>query len=411
MRMVRILCAVAVICLAFEREAAFAQATRAEEAQKAREAKLAEKQPYKRGKIEAALFKIEDSLLIERWLNPPRGFHVRMGASQEGSGLGVGPGYRYFADSFDFRTSAAASLKGYFLAEGAVRFPGTRQDSFFTVRDGPFVELYIRRRDFPQEDFFGLGPDSSVDDRSNYAIRDTFGRVTGGYRIGRKINFGVNVGYLDPSTGAGTDTRMPSSTDLYPTGTVPGLNEPLPSFLVIEPYVEIKTIDRPYNEMSGGWYKFTFSRHNDRDLDRFSFGRWDLDLRQYFSFFEQSRTIALRANVASAEADDGQQIPFYLQPTLGGAASLRGFRSFRFRDESALLLQAEYRWRINELIAGALFYDTGAVARRLSDIGTLERSYGIGMRVGGRNGVSFRADLAFGGSDGTRLMLRFDDVF
>ena len=99
------------------------------------------------------------------------------------------------------------------------------------------------------------------------------------------------------------------------------------------------------------------------------------------------------------------------RPTLGGAASLRGFRSFRFRDESALLLQAEYRWRINELIAGALFYDTGAVARRVSDIGTLERSYGIGMRVGGRTGVSFRADLAFGGSDGTRLMLRFDDVF
>ena len=120
---------------------------------------------------------------------------------------------------------------------------------------------------------------------------------------------------------------------------------------------------------------------------------------------------ALRAFAASASADDGNEVPFFLQPTLGGAQTLRGFRSFRFRDESALLLQAEYRWRINELIAGALFYDTGAVARRLGDIGTLERDYGIGMRVGGRNGVSFRADLAFGGSDGTRLLLRFDDVF
>jgi len=411
MRVVRVLCAMAVMCLALHQGPAFAQATRAEEAEAKRTEKQATKQPYKRGLIEAALFKIEDSLLIERWLAPPRGFHVRFGASQEGSGLGIGPGYRYFTDSFDFRTSAAASIKGYFVAEGAVRFPGTRQDSFFTVRDGPFVEIYARRRDFPQEDFFGLGPDSRKEDRSNYALRDTFGRVTGGYRLGRKVGFGASVGYLDPSTGAGTDTRMPSSTDLYPPGTVPGLNEPLPSFLVIEPYVEVKTIDRPYNEMSGGWYRFNFSRYNDRDFDRFSFDRWDLDLRQYFSFFEQSRTIALRAYVTSAKADEGQQVPFYLQPTLGGAATLRGFRSFRFRDESALLLQGEYRWRINELIAGALFYDTGAVARRLSDLGTLERSYGIGMRVGGRNGVSFRADLAFGGSDGTRLMLRFDDVF
>ena len=411
MRVVRFLCAAAIIWLASGARPVLAQATRAEEAKAAREAKQASKTPYKRSTVEAALFKIEDELLLERWLYPPRGFHLRLGANQEGSGLGIGPGYRYYTDSFDFRASAAASLKKYFLAEGALRFPGTRQDSFFTVRDGPFVELYVRRRDFPQEDFFGLGPDSSVGERSNYAVRDTFGRVMGGYRIGRKINFGASIGYLDPSVGSGTDSRMPSSTDVYAPGEIPGLNEPLPSFLVLEPYVEIKTIDRPYNEMSGGWYKFTFSRHNDRDFDRFSFGRWDLDLRQYFAFFEQSRTIALRANVASAKADDGQQIPFYMQPTLGGAASLRGFRSFRFRDESALLLQAEYRWRINELIAGALFYDTGAVARRLSDLGTLERSYGIGMRVGGRNGVSFRTDLAFGGSDGTRLMVRFDDVF
>ena len=95
---------------------------------------------------------------------------------------------------------------------------------------------------------------------------------------------------------------------------------------------------------------------------------------------------------------------------LGGAYSLRGFRTFRFRDQSALLLQAEYRWRVNELVTGALFYDTGAVAPRLGDIGRLERDYGFGLRVGGRAAVAFRADIAFGG-EGTRLLLRFDDVF
>src|SRR5262245_61927962 len=111
MRVVRFLCAVAIIWLAWSDTSLFAQATRAEEAKAAREAKQAAKAPYKRSKIEAALFKIEDELLIERWLYPPRGFHVRLGASQEGSGLGIGPGYRYYTDSFDFRASAAASLK------------------------------------------------------------------------------------------------------------------------------------------------------------------------------------------------------------------------------------------------------------------------------------------------------------
>jgi hypothetical protein len=411
MRVVRVLGALAVICLALNQDPVLAQTTRAEEAQSKRQAKEAAKKPYKRKAIEAALFKIEDSLLIERWLMPPRGFHLRLGGVQEGSGLGAGPGYRYIGDSFEVRASAAGSLKKYFIAEGAVRFPGTRQDSLFSIRDGAFVEIYARRRDFPQEDFFGLGPDSLKENRSDYTVRDTFARVTPGYRVGRKLGVGVNVGYLDPTTGPGKDTRMPSSTDVFAPGTTPGLDEPLPTFTVVEPYVEITTIDRQYNEMTGGKYRFSFSRYNDRDLDRFSFRRWDVDLRQYIGFFESSRTLALRAFASSAEADDANEVPFYLQPTLGGAYTLRGFRAFRFRDESALLLQAEYRWRINELIAGALFYDTGAVARRLGDLGKLERDYGIGMRVGGRNGVNFRADLAFGGSDGMRLLLRFDDVF
>jgi hypothetical protein len=411
MRVVRTVSALALVCLAAMSEPAWAQATRAEEAQKQREAKLAAKKPYKRRAIEAALFKIEDSLLIERWLNPPRGFHLRLGGVGEGSGLGAGPGYRFIGDDFDVRASAAGSLKGYFLAEGALRFPGTRQDSLFTVRDGAFVEIYARRRDFPQEDFFGLGPDSSKDNRSDYAIRDTYGRVTGGYRFGRKLTAGVNVGYLDPAVGPGTDTLFPNSEEIFAAGTIPGLAEPLPAFTVVEPYIELTTIDRQYNEMSGGRYRFTFSRYEDRDFDRFSFGRWEADLRQYVGFFEGSRTLALRAYATSADPDAGNEVPFFLQPMLGGAQTLRGFRTFRFRDLSALLLQAEYRWRINELIAGALFYDTGAVAPKLGDLGTLERDYGIGMRVGGRNGVSFRADLAFGGSDGTRLLLRFDDVF
>ena len=81
-------------------------------------------------------------------------------------------------------------------------------------------------------------------------------------------------------------------------------------------------------------------------------------------------------------------VPFYLQPTLGGAYSLRGFRTFRFRDRSALLLQAEYRWRINEFVEGALFYDTGAVGPELGDIGKLERDYGFGLRAGSRAGPS-----------------------
>ncbi|MBA2301560.1 MAG: hypothetical protein H0W08_02885, partial [Acidobacteria bacterium] len=62
-------------------------------------------------------------------------------------------------------------------------------------------------------------------------------------------------------------------------------------------------------------------------------------------------------------------------------------------------------------VSGALFYDTGAVAARLGGVGRLERDYGFGLRAGSRTAIAFRADVAFGGREGTRFLLRFDDAF
>ena len=97
---------------------------------------------------------------------------------------------------FDLRTSAAVSEKGYFIAEGSLRFPGTQSEDPYTWASGPFVEVYARRRDSPQEDFYGLGPASLENDRSNFALQDTFVRVTPAVRRGY-LTAGVNLGYLD----------------------------------------------------------------------------------------------------------------------------------------------------------------------------------------------------------------------
>ena len=154
------------------------QTTRAEEERAKREAKAIKLVPERRGKIEAVLYRIDEVLILQRIFSPPRGFHARAGASARAAGLAAGAAYRSTSVPFDFRTSAAASLKGYLIAEGSLRFPGTQSESLYTWANGPFVEVYARRRDSPQEDFFGLGPDSLEDDRSDFALRDTFVRVS-----------------------------------------------------------------------------------------------------------------------------------------------------------------------------------------------------------------------------------------
>ena len=386
-----------------------AQTTRAEEDRTRREAKATQLIPERRSTIEAVLYKIDEDLILQRIFNPPRGIHARAGGIGEGAGFGGGAGYQFLGVPFDLRTSAAASLKGYFIAEASLRFPGTQSEDLYTWANGPYMEVHARRRDFPQEDFYGIGPDSLEDARSNFALRDTFVRITPGVRRGY-LTAGVNLGYLDPSIGSGTDTRMPSTDEIFGPDEVPGLNAQ-PAFGVIEPFVEFATLDRAIDDRAGGRYRLSFTRYADRDLDQFSFNRWDVDLRQFIPFVHDTHTLALRAWASSSDASEGETVPFYLQPTLGGPYSLRGYRTFRFRDRSALLLQAEYRWRINEFVSGTLFYDTGAVAPELGEIGKLERDYGFGFRAGSRATVAFRLDVAFGGREGTRFLLRFDDAF
>ena len=140
----------------------------------------------------------------------------------------------------------------------------------------------------------------------------------------------------------------------------------------------------------------------------------DVDLQQYVPLVRDRRVLALRALASSSDADAGQEVPFYLQRTLGGPDDLRGFRRFRFRDENILLLQAEYRWEIFTAVDGAIFYDAGkrgVRGSRISVSSDLESDYGIGFRFGTRNGVFLRVEGAFGSSDGKHFILRFGHVF
>jgi hypothetical protein len=111
---------------------ASSQLPQLEEATAAREQKAREVTPHQRSTIERALLKLEDDLVLERVLDPPRGIYVRVGSMGEGSGFALGPALRYNTPRFDFKASAAASTKTYFSGDVALRFPGTvGQDEYF----------------------------------------------------------------------------------------------------------------------------------------------------------------------------------------------------------------------------------------------------------------------------------------
>ncbi|MEZ5319171.1 MAG: BamA/TamA family outer membrane protein, partial [Vicinamibacterales bacterium] len=170
---------------------------------------------------------------------------------------------------------------------------------------------------------------------------------------------------------------------------------------------------RPLNARRGGLYRLDVARYTDRDGGRYTFTRATLDLRQYVSFLAERRVIATRLWVATTEPADGARVPFYLQPSLGGNDTLRGFRAVRFRGPHAILLQAEYRWEIWSALEAAIFYDAGKVALRRADLDfrDLEHDYGFGFRFNTDDGIVMRVDAAFGSRDGRHLHVVFGGIF
>ncbi len=170
--------------------------------------------------------------------------------------------------------------------------------------------------------------------------------------------------------------------------------------------------DNARHPRAGGVYCVRVSDYRDQDHGAFDFRRVDIDAQQYVPLPDKYRVIALHAAATLTDADAGHEVPFFFQPTLGGAQTLRGFREFRFRDQNSLALSAEYRWEAWWALDGAVFVDAGTVARdrrglKLSD---LDVTYGVGFRIHSNSAFVARLDLAFS-REGFIPLLRFDHAF
>jgi hypothetical protein len=386
--------------------AAWAQdpATREEANRQQREQKAKELKPYQPGGLERWMtFAEEKSIFIlDR-----EGFHPKLGSLTTGSGFAYGLGFRdrdLFSNTGALEIWAAGSVKRYWATEARLRFPHVADNHLF-------FETWGSHRDYPQENFFGLGPDSSRDDRSDYAIRTNHFGGRGGVRPFPQLLVGGGVEYLEPRLGAGQNDRYPDVTVAFDPSEVPGIDTRA-DFLRSEGFLEIDYRE-PRNARRGGFYRVDFSHYADRTANLFTFNRLDVDLRQFVGFLAGRRVIAARLFVSTSDTQDGQTMPFYFMPTLGGNDTLRGYREYRFRGPHAILAQAEYRWEIWSGLDGAIFYDAGKVADRRDDLDfkDLESDYGLGFRFNTNNGIILRVDAAFGSRDGTHFYIVFGGVF
>jgi hypothetical protein len=379
-------------------------ATRAEADRQRRADKESSTTPYEQGGLERAFHFAEDRaiFIVDR-----EGFYPKFGSLTTGSGFAYGVGFRdrdLFSNKGTLDIWTAGTTRLYWAAEIRFAFPRLAGNRLL-------LESWASRRDYPREMFFGLGPDAAREDQSDYAIRTNHFGGRGGFRPFPLLLVGGSLERQTPVVGTGENDRIPNLEDVFAPEDVPGFGESA-DFLRSSAFVEVD-YRVPRNPRQGGWYRVNFAHYTDRTLDRYSFNRIDVDLRQFLGFLAGRRVIALRTALSTSDTDDANVMPFYYMPTLGGNDTLRGFREYRYRGPHAILAQAEYRWEIWSGLDAALFYDAGKVAERRADLDfeNLEHDYGFGFRFNTNESIVFRVDAGFGSRDGKHLYIVWGGVF
>ena len=332
----------------------------------------------------------------------PEGFYPRIGGLTTGSGLALGGGYRnhLFGDAFYGDLSGVVSLKRYVGLDARLRLPSPL----------PRLELWTNAayRHYPEEDYYGLGAASLREERANYGIDSVDVGAEAIYKLTPALHVGASFGYFSPTVEPGADENYPSIEQRFTEASAPGLVVQ-PDFLHYGVFGEFDTRDVRGNPRRGGLYHAVLSQWNDRGFNAYDFRRFDLEARHYVPVRGPRHVVATRAGLSYVNNDLGERVPFYVFPYVGGANSVRSFDEFRFRDENAMFISAEYRFGVHEYVQLVGFADAGKVASRWQDINLrdLKKGYGVGVRAGTANRTFVRLDIGTGGGEGTKVFLKF----
>ena len=382
-----------------------APATGTHEARRAREGKAVTPPPPTTGKVERFLNWVERGPLFSG--QPRDGFGVRIGI-ENGPGFALGPSWR---------TSKALGGALQIAASGAVSIVGDRQIAgnfaLAPIAGGRLtLGLGADGTHLAQERFYGTGMASARTDGAAFAVDERRIMAAATLNAAEWLQISAGAGTVDARTADAQGPGIASiSARFTPASAVGmGINH---AFKVVSLSAAVDARDVPDNPRAGGRYAIAAERYDSAPHHPYSFTRVDTEVEQHFSFWKRQRVITLRAIASTALTAQGHDVPFYLQPTLGGSRVLRGFVNDRFRDRSLLALQAEYGFDLSPFLNAVVFYETGAVGSALRNIRSRDfrGDYGIGLRFGSARTVAFRTDVAFGSGEGTRLTMRFNHAF
>lgn len=375
--------------------AAQAADTRAAEIARQQEEKAAQVKPYARNIFERRLAEIEQA----GGFAVPRGFFVTFGDIKQGSSIALGPAYgKLFDNGATIVGKATYSIRNFKLLQIAATSP--------LLFDGRLhVQGRARWQDAPELAVYELGP-GSPKVRADYAETKTEVSGQAELRPVRFIRLGAGAAFERFET-AGADTTRASVEELFTPLAMPGIDAD-PEYIHAFVSGGLDTRRGPGYSRSGSLLHATLHDYRQQNDGPYSFQRVDAIARQLIPILHGNWVIDLSVRTSTTSVDDGNQVPFFLMPDLGGSGELRGYSAYRFRDRHSIIFTGEYRWYVQEFVDMAVFYDAGKVASRRGDLDfeDLKSDVGLGIRFHGPTTTLLRIEVAKG-NEGLRFIFGF----
>ncbi len=249
--------------------------------------------------------------------------------------------------------------------------------------------------------FYGLGPDSELDDEENYTPMATslslslLGRISDGFYLGPAYSL------------AFLSVEETEEDGILLTDAPPGSDGGILSGLGVKAVYDSR--DSSTFPRSGALIESRTIFYGPVLGSDASFAEFLLDARGYFDIGRN--WVAAVQGYLSAVGDDA---PFQVKPSLGGTSLMRGYASGRFIDDLCTVLQGELRFPIFGRLGGVAFAGIGNVAPSLAayrfDSTKITGGGGIRIALQTEPRLNLRADIAVS-PDGVDLTISVLEAF
>jgi len=246
------------------------------------------------------------------------------------------------------------------------------------------LDFLVQFRNRKDAAFFGIGSDTKKSSEGVYAYNQLTTGVNVDYEILKHLHLTFPLQFMTVETGSGHGDDHLSVQDTFSPSELSGFQERTNYFLT-GLTIAHDTLDSDLYPLKGGFRAFRFTRFQALGSE-FSFNQYAVDLQQYFPLWAERYVLVLRNAWVFQQATDRGGVPFNLLASLDHYSPLRGFQVGRFRDESSVLFNLEYRfpiWSLGEkksgpFIDGLIFVDTGRVFPGIRNFSFEDWHYSVG---------------------------------